>query len=62
MELKINSLLQHAAVVAQPRAAAIVPGFAPERNWVGVEEAGGHHLAGGGTRALWAVAATSLGR
>lgn len=61
MELKINSLLQHTVVVAQPRAAAVVPGLSPERNWIGVEVEGGHHLAGGSTQAPRAVAATSLG-
>lgn len=61
MELKINSLLQRAAVVAQPRATAIVPGLSPERNWIRVEVEGGHHPASGGTWAPWAVAATSLG-
>lgn len=61
MELKINSLLQRAVVMAQPRAAAVVPGLSPEGNWIGVEVEGGHHPAGGGTGALRAVADASLG-
>lgn len=37
MELKINSLLQHAAVVAKLRAADFVPGLVPESGGAGAE-------------------------
>jgi len=61
MELKINSLLQRAAVVARLRAAAVVPGLSPASSGMGVGVAGAHRLAGSSTQGPHAVAATSLG-
>lgn len=37
MELKINSVLQHAMVVAKLRAAAFLPGLVPESSGAGAE-------------------------
>lgn len=52
VELKINSPLQCSAVMAQPRATAIVSGLSSEKDWIKVEVGGGHHLASSGTPRL----------
>lgn len=69
MELKINSVLQHATVVAKLRAAAFLPGLVPESSGAGAEAVSpGCWWHGArvpkGLGGLWlppATAATSLG-